>query len=195
MSNLPGVLGDYVTVAMAVELLGHSREQTGRFYSLVRKGLPTYKIGGMTLAKFSELAELAGLPELASPPWPAKLASLEMKFLHSRNDAAEIVGVSPRTINRQANAGEISTVDLAPWGGYTLYQLGTTARHPGYIILGDWQISYELDERGRLIMTIVNNKLKAPFMLASMAHRPRMMFIHADELEPAKAIISVDGSA
>jgi hypothetical protein len=189
MSKLPGVLGDYVTVAMAVELLGFRKDQTGRFYALVKKGLPTYKVGGLTLAKFAELAQLAGLPEEASPPWPSKLAGLKMEFLHSRNDAAAILGVSPRTVNRHAVIGTIGTVDLSPWGGYTLYQLGTVTPHPEYWTIGDWDIEAEVDERGRLHINLSNEGLDDPFMMLGMASRSKMAYVHDDEMEPARAII------
>jgi hypothetical protein len=181
MSELPGVLGDYVTVAMAVELLGFRKEQTGRFYSLVKKGLPTYKVGGMTLARFSELAELAGLPEDASPPWPAKLADLEMEFLHSRNGAADILGVSPRTVNRMAASDKVATVDLSAWGGYSLYQLGTTTSHPEYVSMGDWTIEIEIDEKNRLNIVAANELPGDMIIMPSLSWPPRKTFVHEDE--------------
>jgi hypothetical protein len=193
MSKLPGVLGDYVTVAMAVELLGFRKEQTGRFYALVNRGLPTYKVGGMTLAKFAELAELASLPAGSKPSWPSKLGELEMKHLHSRGDAADILNVSPRTVNRQAASGIVGSVDLSPWGGYTLYQIGEIKPLPTYISMGRWKMVMETDEKGRLHIVATGGDTGHPFIMLGMSSHPQKAFIHSSELEPAVATFRVAG--
>jgi len=177
MSKLPGTLGEYVTVGMAVELLGHKREQTGRFYSLVKKGLPTYKLGGMTLARFSELAEHAKLAA-SKPPWPEPLASLPMEHLHSRNGAAELLGVSPRTINRYASNGTVKSVSLSAWGGYTLYIIPSTKSMPTYMHIGDWTLELELTNKGRLNIVLRNPNVEWSHFEPSFGNQyPRMVFL------------------
>jgi hypothetical protein len=182
MANLEGNLGDYVTVSMAVEILGYPRVQTGRFYALVRKGLPTYKVGGMTLALASELLAFADLPADTSIPWPAKLAGLNMKFLHSRDAAASILGVTPRTVNRYADKGTLGFVDLAPWGGYALYQLGTVTPHPQYIDIDGWTIEAEVNEDGKLKVALARKDAKDAFCMLSFGNAyPRTTFFYLDE--------------
>jgi hypothetical protein len=193
MSKLPGVLGNYVTVGMAVEMLGHKRDQTGRFYVLVKKGLTTFKIGGMTLALASEFAELAGLPADSKPPWPAELASLPMATLYARNDAANRLGVSPRTINRYANEGQITAVDLSAWSGYTLYQLEASIKQPRYISVGDWKLELTVDEKERLHIVATNEQFDTEqlFLGLGVSSYSRKAFVYEGDMTPPIATFRV----
>jgi hypothetical protein len=140
MSDLKGTLSDYVTVAMAVEMLGHKREQTGRFYNYVSNGLETYKLGGITLAKVKDFTSAAGLPAGTSSLWPAELASLPMSKLLARNEAANVLGVAPGTINHYAKIGKVKAYDLSPWGGRMAYVVDENGLAPKYMHFGDWTI-------------------------------------------------------
>ena len=153
MDSLTGKLSDYVTVAMAVEMLGHSRDQTGRFYSLVAQGLPTYKLGGTTLAKTKDFTAIAGLPAGTSSLWPAELAGLQMNNLYSRNDTANLLNVAPRTVNSYANRGKITAYDLSPWGGHVVYRLSGNSAPSKQMKIADWTIKATLGN-GKLTVRI-----------------------------------------
>jgi len=191
MSKLVGKLKNYVTVGMALDILGHPREQTGRFYTLIKQGMPTYKLGGMTLAKAHDLIFFAGLPSDTKVPWPAELAELDMSKLRSRNEMANFLGVSPRTVNRLAKKGEITAVDLSRWSGYTVYLLTPDMRPERHTVkAGDWIVETSIDDKGRLIVDI-QSKERGLFIEHSLSQHPTAAFIYKDVAKPPVGIVGI----
>lgn len=117
-------LGDYIGIGMAAMLMGRTPEQTGVVYDIIDKhGIPVYKVGGVSLISFEDLAVCLGekLDKNAAPMWPKEIGELPMKHIFSRTELAKMLNVSVGTIHRRATEGKITALDLSEWNMHSMY--------------------------------------------------------------------------
>lgn len=114
-------LNDCLTYWMAMDVLGIPKDQNVRLYRLIEKEeIPTTKVGAIPLLDRAKIEELAG-PDADVPKFPPHVAYISLNNLIGAKEAADILGVTTRTMRNLASRYVVDTVDLSHWGGHRLF--------------------------------------------------------------------------
>lgn len=159
MSELDGVLGNYIGIGMAAMLLGKPMRHTGEVYSLVKEhNIPKYKIGGTSLLEYESFAKSAGIGgDSLCPLWPDEFIDIPMSRLYSRWELADALGVSIGTIYNMVEHGEVVALDLSPWKMNTLYYFSgdmPQISQPSFVDIDDTRIKVSRKEDGAIKIDI-----------------------------------------
>ena len=115
------ILDDCLTHKMALEMLNAPRGQNMRIYRMIENdNLETIKIGNIPFIDREQFIEAASL-SVEYERFPPYIAAWPLSGLADVHEAAQILGVTTRTIHNLSNSYVIESIDLSHWGGHLMF--------------------------------------------------------------------------
>lgn len=126
------ILDDCLTYQMAMDLLDIPYEQNTRLYRILNTDpglgntVETKHVGKMKFIDRHGFEKATGV-STENARFPAYIAAMPLDDMITAAEAAEMMNMTERNIRNLGYSMVLETVELKPWGGYTLYSKRSVA--------------------------------------------------------------------